>query len=83
MYVEFTASEGALYAFARGTYKDTNALANVTVMGVESSPGNVTLNGANVQTSNYNATSKVLSVTNLNNIIAQGAWSQDWILRWG
>lgn len=83
LYVDFTATDSALYASARGTYPDPNALANITVMGVQSRPGNVTLNGQPVSMASYNATSKVLSVKGLNNATAGGAWSSDWVLRWG
>ncbi|KAL8828655.1 MAG: hypothetical protein Q9170_006504, partial [Blastenia crenularia] len=38
--VEFTASGNALYASARGTWNDTNPLANVTVLGVQGGVGN-------------------------------------------
>ena len=83
LYVEFTATGNALYASARGAYKDTNPLANVTVMGVQSSPRNVTLNGVSVSATKYNSTSQVLSVTGLRNATSTGAWSTDWVLRWG
>jgi len=83
LYVNFTASENALYASARGAYTDSNPLANVTVMGVERAPTNVTLNGLAISTSNYNSSSQVLSVRGLSNATQKGAWSSDWVLRWG
>ncbi|KAL8701098.1 MAG: hypothetical protein Q9224_000656, partial [Gallowayella concinna] len=45
LFVEFTASQNALYASARGNYNDTNPLANVTILGVEESVSNITFNG--------------------------------------
>ena len=66
-------------------YKDTNPLANVTVLGVQSAVTNVSLNGAAVPDGsfNYNESSKALTVTGLRNATSKGAWSQDWVLRWG
>jgi len=81
--VDLTASNGSLYASARGTYNDTNSLANVTVMGVQSQPSSVTLNGQAVTNGvAYNSTSKVLSIKGLQNSTSEGAWAQDWILSW-
>jgi len=84
-FAQFTASDNALYASARGTYQDKNALANVTVPGVQESVSNVTLNGMAVPSSgvNYNTTSKALMVTGLNNATSARAWSSDWVLKWG
>lgn len=66
-------------------YKDTNPLANVTVLGVQETVTNVSLNGMAVPGSrvNYNKSSKALTVTGLNNPTSAGAWSKDWVLRWG
>lgn len=81
--VDFTAAQGSLYASGRGLYQDTNSLANVTVLGVQSQPGNVTLNGMSVGSGvAYNSTSKVLKVTGLQNMTTLGAWAQDWVLSW-
>ncbi len=81
---QFTASNSALYASVRGLYKDGNALANITVLGVQQSVSKVSL-GGNVLPSNninYDMTSKALVVTGLNNATSAGAWSSDWVLRW-
>jgi len=81
--VDLTASNGSLYASARGTYEDTNALANVTVMGVRSEPSAVSLNGRRVsQGVAYNGTSQVLSVKGLQSVTDGGAWASDWLLSW-
>lgn len=79
--VDFTITGSSLYASARGTWNDTNALANVTVMGVHSAPGNVTLNGVGVPFG-YNASSQVLSVKGLQSATSAGAWSSDWVMSW-
>ncbi|TKA68290.1 hypothetical protein B0A55_04291 [Friedmanniomyces simplex] len=79
--VDFTASNGSLWASARGTYEDTNALANVTIMGVSSKPSTVTLNGQTISEGvSYNGT--VLSVKGLQTATSKGAWAQDWVLSW-
>ncbi|KAF2230688.1 glycoside hydrolase family 31 protein [Viridothelium virens] len=81
--VDFTATQGSLYASARGTYNDTNALANVTVLGVENAGNSVTLNGKTLSSGvQYDGTNKILKVTGLNNMTSTGAWSQDWVLSW-
>ena len=83
LWVDLTVTRGALYANMRGTYVDSNALANVTVLGVESIGSSVTLNGKSVASGvQYDATNKILRVTGLNNATSTGAWSQDWLLRW-
>lgn len=81
--VDFTASNGSLYAGSRGTYADTNSLANVTVLGVASAPTSVALNGETITSGvAYNSTSKVLSVKGLESATGSGAWTQDWTLTW-
>jgi alpha-glucosidase len=81
--VDLTASNGTLYASARGLYQDTNALANVTVLGVASEPRSVTLNGQKVSSGvAYNGTSRVLSVKGLQSATSGGAWAQAWTLSW-
>ena len=82
--VEFVVTGGALHASTEGTYVDINALANVTVLGVGASPSTVMFNGQSVQShASYNSSSKVLHLTGLNNFTSNGAWAQDWVLKWG
>ncbi|KAL9007473.1 MAG: hypothetical protein Q9180_009643 [Flavoplaca navasiana] len=85
LFVEFTATHSSLYASTRGTYNDTNPLANITVLGVQNPVSNVTLNGVSVDEEkvNFNESSKALVVTGLNELTSGGAWMQDWVLRWG
>lgn len=81
--VDMTASNGTLYASSRGLYKDTNSLANVTVLGVQKQPSSVSLNGMKINSGvSYNSTSKVLSLKGLQNATSMGAWSSDWKLTW-
>ena len=82
--VEFVVADGVLYASTEGTYVDSNALANVTVLGVSAAPGTVTLNGQSVQShASYNSINRVLRLTGLNNFTSSGAWAQNWVLKWG
>ncbi|KAL9041462.1 MAG: hypothetical protein Q9214_004103 [Letrouitia sp. 1 TL-2023] len=79
----FTASNATLYASARGCYVDRNPLANVTVLGVQAGVSKVTLNGVAVESGvSYNETSQALVVTGLRDLTADGAWTQDWSLKW-
>ncbi|KAH9219708.1 hypothetical protein DL95DRAFT_404459 [Leptodontidium sp. 2 PMI_412] len=83
LFVEFSLTQSTLYASARGTYKDSNPLANVTIMGVPSMVSNVTLNGAALPSGwAYNGTTKVLSVKDLANLTSCGAWSNGWVMKW-
>lgn len=83
LFVDFTASNGSLFASSRGLYQDTNSLANVTIMGVQSEPSTVSFNGQTLQSGvSYNGTSKVLAVTGLQNSTSEGAWANDWALTW-
>lgn len=79
--VELSAINGTLYASSRGLYMDCNPLANVTILGLDKKPQEVTLNGGCVSWS-YNETIGRLQVTGLQNATAMGAWSQDWMLTW-
>jgi len=81
--VAFSVTNGKLYASASGTWKDTNPLANVTVLGLSSQPSNVTLNDSPLTSGvDFNSTSGVLKITGLNNATSGGAWSSDWVLGW-
>jgi alpha-glucosidase len=81
--VDFTASEGSLYATARGLYEDTNALANITIMGVQDEPSTVMLSGTDVSDAmDYDGSAKVLKLTGLESYTGDGAWANDWALTW-
>jgi alpha-glucosidase len=80
--VDFTAANGTLRTSSRGLYQDTNSLANVTILGVQSEPSAVHLNGERWTGVSYNSTSQVLDVTSLQNATAAGAWAGDWMLTW-
>lgn len=82
--VAFLASKSTLRASARGTWKEANPLANVTLLGVTEKPSSVTLNGQKLSPDSvkYNATSQVLHVGGLQKHTADGAWAKDWVLEW-
>ncbi len=63
---------------------DKNPLANVTILGVQSTVSNVSFNGMPVAGScvKYDANSKVLTVTGLMNMTRMGAWAADWEFSW-
>jgi alpha-glucosidase len=80
--VGFEVEKGCLTVKVDGAYEDKNALANVTVLGVDGYRGSVTLNGKTVKGAAYDRHSKVLSVTDLESSTAQGAWTANWELQW-
>jgi alpha-glucosidase len=82
--VVFKAQASSLSAHAEGDWKESNPLANVTVLGVSEKPGAVTLNGKAVPASSvrYNATAHVLSVGGLEKFTEEGAFSESWVLKW-
>ncbi|KAB2580756.1 Alpha-glucosidase [Lasiodiplodia theobromae] len=84
--VEFVVPEGEnkLVVSGRGTYKDENPLANVTVLGVGSEPEDVRINGVKVdgKKRSWNETSEVLRLTGLEEVLEGSAWGGDWILSW-
>jgi alpha-glucosidase len=85
LFVDFTVANGSLYASGRGLYEDTNKLANVTILGVQSAPSKVSLNGAQLNGSaqiDYDSTNKIVCIKGLESLTEKGAWAQDWTLSW-
>ncbi|GES59432.1 alpha-glucosidase AgdA [Aspergillus terreus] len=80
--VTFQAAHSKLRATPKGNWEESNALANVTVLGVAKEPRNVRFNGKKVSSVTYNATSQVLSVGGLQELTGKGAWAKDWVLEW-
>lgn len=83
--VDLSAGGGALTATGTGDFMDDkNALANVTVLGLDKAPGSVTLNGDALPSSSvaYDDTAKILSITSLDDLTKDGAWNADWTLSW-
>jgi alpha-glucosidase len=82
--VKFKADDGTLSARVAGSFKDTNALANVTILGVDSCDGVVKFNGMKVGKSSIICDDETnsLIVGGLTNVTATGAWSRNWTLTW-
>lgn len=80
--VTFQAAHSKLRATPKGNWEESNALANVTVLGVAKEPRNVRFNGKKISSVAYNATSQVLSVGGLQELTGKGAWAKDWVLEW-
>ena len=82
--VDLAASRNAVYASARGSYKDTNPLANITILGAGRKPRNVTFNGHAIAAANvgYNEHSCILTICGLKDVTGMGAWTEDWALYW-
>lgn len=79
--VKFRATQTALTVSSEGEWKEVNPLANVTILGVLENPVSVTSNGQQVP-AEYDAQSRVLFITGLNQFTNDGAWGRDWTLRW-
>jgi alpha-glucosidase len=82
--ITFAAAKGQLKVGVSGGYKDTNALGNVTILGLSGGVGQVKLNGNTLDAANvnYNSTSHVLKLSGFNDITKGGAWQGDWTLTW-
>lgn len=83
-FVDFAATTDSLYISVRGAYVDTNALQNITIMGVDSAPDKITLNGDEIAgcEMKYDNATKVISVIGLETATKDGAWKNDWVLSW-
>lgn len=82
--VTFKATKSSLSAEPCGNWHEKNALGKVDVLGVSHKPHGVTLNGKAVPDASvhYNATSNVLSVTDLQDMTSKGAFASSWVLKW-
>ncbi|KAH0542641.1 hypothetical protein FGG08_002964 [Glutinoglossum americanum] len=84
LWVEASASNSTLSASAQGQFRDTNVLANITILGVLPEVTKVSLNGVDLPNDwAYDGSSKALEIKGLDKAMAGGAWSQDWVLTWG
>ncbi|KAL4803698.1 glycosyl hydrolases family 31-domain-containing protein [Aspergillus unguis] len=81
LHVDFSVVDSKLSASAQGDWKESNPLANVTILGVANEPSAVTFNGQEVP-ADYDVGLRVLSVTGLDQLTEDGAWGQDWVLQW-
>ncbi|KAK7746098.1 hypothetical protein SLS62_009558 [Diatrype stigma] len=84
-WVDFTAARGSLKAVPKGNFIDTNALGNVTVMGVKkSSIAKVTFNGIALKPGHwdFDGSKRLLKVRGLDSVTRIGAWRTEWFLSW-
>jgi alpha-glucosidase len=82
--VAFAVAQGQLKVDVRGAYKDSNALANVTVLGMTGGVGQVKFNGNTIDADkvNFDSDTSVLKLTGLNSLTSGGAWQSSWTLSW-
>lgn len=76
-------SSTSLKASPSGNFADTNALANITILGVQNSPLAVQLNGQDVGSlCAHDAGFQKLHISGLDELTQDGAWAQGWTLTW-
>jgi len=82
--ISFAAEQGQLRVGVKGEYKDSNALGNVTILGVSGGVGQIKLNGQTVDAAkvSYDVSTSVLKVSGLSELTKGGAWQGDWTLAW-
>jgi alpha-glucosidase len=82
--IGFKVGGGKLDVDVEGSHKDTNALGNVTVMGVFGGVEDVKLNDEVVGKDKiqYSEDDGVLRLIGLNNMTEGGAWKDGWTLSW-
>lgn len=82
--VSFHVEASSLSAKADGSWEESNPLDKVTILGVSEKPSSVNFNGKHVPASSvqYNATSHVLAVGDLAQLTEEGAFSENWSLKW-
>jgi alpha-glucosidase len=82
--ISFAAMQGQLKVSVEGEYKDSNALGNVTILGVSGGVGQVKLNGQTIDAGkiSYESSNGVLKLSGLNDLTKGGAWQGDWTLSW-
>ncbi|KAL5356599.1 glycosyl hydrolases family 31-domain-containing protein [Aspergillus floccosus] len=82
--VDLVVRKSRLVATASGSWAERNALEKVAILGVQHAPAKVRFNGRPVhhKSVNYNATSQVLRISDLQRWTKKGAWHDDWVLEW-
>ncbi|KAI1850918.1 hypothetical protein JX265_007243 [Neoarthrinium moseri] len=83
IWVDFEATSSSIKAKPNGTFVETNALANITVLGVEGNVSKVQLNDQDVgSVFAFDANAQKLSITGLHELTKDGAWGREWTLTW-
>jgi alpha-glucosidase len=82
--ISFAACSGQLKVNVEGDFKDTNALGNVTILGVSGISSQIKLNSEAIDASKvvYNQTASTLKLSGLNDLTSGGAWQGSWTLSW-
>lgn len=81
--VEFTVCKSKLIATSSGSWAESNGLEKVIILGLKHAPKDVRFNGDSIsQSAQYNSTSHVLTIADLQGKTGQGAWHDDWVLEW-
>lgn len=67
-----------------GNFTDSNALGNVTIMGLAQPVSRVTLNNASVgqESWSFDQARRVLRIKKLDSLTKDGAWEKEWTLGW-
>ncbi|KAI1475438.1 glycoside hydrolase family 31 protein [Daldinia eschscholtzii] len=83
-WVNFTVENSSLKATPRGNFEDKNALGNVTILGAQDPVSKVVFNGEEVTSDAWTLqnSSNVLTITGLDSLTTDGAWSGEWTLSW-
>ncbi|KAI0384220.1 glycoside hydrolase family 31 protein [Hypomontagnella monticulosa] len=84
IWIDFNVHNSSLKATPKGGFVDTNALANVTIMGVQGAVSEVTLNGKAVPSNIWSSqeSDTVLKITGLDSLTKGGAWEDEWTISW-
>jgi alpha-glucosidase len=82
--ITFAVMKAQLQVGVQGGYKDSNALGNVTILGVSGGVGQVKLSGQTIDASkvSYDSSTSVLKLSGLNDLTKGGAWQGNWTLTW-
>ncbi|KAF2737172.1 hypothetical protein EJ04DRAFT_431393 [Polyplosphaeria fusca] len=80
-FISFKAGDGQLKAEVQGSYGDSNALGNVTILGVDECGGEIKLNGVSAGDVQCDKDSGVLRFS-LKDVTSGGAWQGTWTLTW-
>ncbi len=77
-------AQRSLKAIPKGSFVDTNALGNVTVMGIRRNVKEVRFNGVALKPAHwdFDVPGRLLKVTGLDSKTMTGAWRTEWILSW-
>ncbi|KAI8629829.1 glycoside hydrolase family 31 protein [Xylariaceae sp. FL1651] len=84
VWVDFSASNASLTAKPSGSYKEPNALRNVTILGVEGAVSEVKFGETKIDPGSWHldTSAKALRLSGLDTLTKEGAWEAEWTLSW-